>query len=97
METAVVVEQGRDMMVSLVRGMVEALVDEPGAVEIQSTFRDGLVTVHVTTARGDVGKLIGKQGRTARSMRTILACASMKSKVRCELNILEYSHKAGAA
>lgn len=85
-------EQGRDTMVSLVREMVMALVDDPGAVELQSAYREGLVTVHVTVAQGDVGKVIGKQGRTARSMRTILAASGMKLKVRCELNILEYSH-----
>lgn len=85
-------EQGREVMVSLVRQMVIALVDDPGSLEIQSTHCDGLVTVHVTVAKGDVGKVIGKQGRTARSLRTILACASMKTKMRCELNILEYAH-----
>jgi predicted RNA-binding protein YlqC (UPF0109 family) len=92
-------ESGEEEMVSLVRQMVMSLVDEPGSVEIQSDARNGLVMVHVTVARGDVGKLIGKMGRTARSMRTILAAAGMKSKVRCELNILEYAHgeRTGAA
>jgi predicted RNA-binding protein YlqC (UPF0109 family) len=88
----------RDAMASLVQQIAEALVDEPGAVTIETTTAEGLVTVHLTVAPTDVGKVIGKQGRTARSMRTILACASMKAKLRCELNILEYSHqKKGAA
>lgn len=85
-------ENGAKCMVSLVREMVSALVDEPDNVEVQSTECDGLVTLHVTVAKSDVGKVIGKQGRTARSLRTILACASMKTKMRCELNILECAH-----
>jgi predicted RNA-binding protein YlqC (UPF0109 family) len=85
-------ESGEEMMFSLVREMVTALVDETESVKIQGHTRDGLVTMHVTVARNDVGKLIGKMGRTARSMRTILAAAGMKAKVRCELNILEYGH-----
>lgn len=94
-------QEQEDVRVSLVRQMVMALVDEQDEVDIQSTSRDGLVTVHVTVAKSDVGKVIGKQGRTARSMRCILACASMKTKTKCDLNILEYAHgrerKAGAA
>ena len=94
------IEQGRDTMVSLVRQMVMALVDDSEAVELESTYCQDLVTVHVTVAQTDVGKVIGKQGRTARSMRTILAASGMKLKVRCELNILEYAHsreREGAA
>jgi predicted RNA-binding protein YlqC (UPF0109 family) len=77
-------------MVSLVREMVFALVDEPEQVSVTELQRDGCLVMDVVVAPGDVGKVIGKQGRTARSLRTILSAASMKAKIRCELNIYEY-------
>lgn len=84
-------------LISLVREMVLALVDEPGSVRIDGYFVDGVAVVNVTVARGDLGKVIGKQGRTARSLRTILAASAMKHKVRCELNIVESRQERGAA
>jgi len=77
-------------MTLLVNAMVCALVDEQEAVDVTGHLREGCVVVDVKVAPGDVGKVIGKQGRTARSLRTILAAAAMKSKVRCEINIQEY-------
>jgi predicted RNA-binding protein YlqC (UPF0109 family) len=84
---------GQRMMVMLVQHMVYALVDEAKDVRISGDVRDGYVIVNVTVASSDIGKLIGKQGRTARSLRTILAAASMKCKVRCELNIVEAGNR----
>ena len=64
-----------------------ALVDEPGSVEVVFDERDGLATVTLTVASVDLGKVIGKQGRTARSLRTILQAASMKHGVQFSLDI----------
>jgi predicted RNA-binding protein YlqC (UPF0109 family) len=76
-------------MTSLVMEIAKALVDSPESVSVES-FHDGEATVlRLRVAPGDIGKVIGKQGRTARSLRTILAAASMKVKHRFALDIVE--------
>jgi len=76
-------------MTELVTEMARALVDTPESVVVES-FQDGDGTVlRLHVAQSDVGKVIGKQGRTARSMRTILSAASMKLKHRYSLDIVE--------
>jgi uncharacterized protein len=78
-------------MAVLVTEMARALVDSPGDVSVE-TIKDGEGTVlRLRVAASDVGKVIGKQGRTARSMRTILSAASMKLKHRFSLDIVEES------
>jgi uncharacterized protein len=81
-------------MTELVLEMARALVDIPESVSVEA-FKDGDGTVlRLRVAASDVGKVIGKQGRTARSMRTILGAASMKLKHRFALDIVE---EGGAA
>ena len=81
-------------MTDLVLEMARALVDMPDSVSVEA-FKDGDGTVlRLRVAPSDVGKVIGKQGRTARSMRTILGAASMKLKHRFALDIVE---EGGAA
>ncbi len=76
-------------MAVLVAEMARALVDSPGEVSVEA-IKDGEGTVlRLRVAASDVGKVIGKQGRTARSMRTILSAASMKLKHRFSLDIVE--------
>jgi uncharacterized protein len=78
----------------LVREIARALVDEPEAVEVQSVARDENTILKLKVAPGDVGKVIGKQGRTARSVRTILSAVSMKLHHRYTLDILEEDEEA---
>jgi uncharacterized protein len=78
----------------LVREIARALVDEPSAVEVQSVDRDENTVLRLKVAPGDVGKVIGKQGRTARSVRTILGAVSMKLHHRYTLDILEEDDEA---
>ncbi len=73
----------------LVREIARALVDEPSAVEVEAVDRDENTVLRLRVAPGDVGKVIGKQGRTARSVRTILGAVSMKLHHRYTLDILE--------
>ena len=73
----------------LVREIARALVDEPEAVDVQTVERDENTVLRLRVAPGDVGKVIGKQGRTARSVRTILGAVSMKLHHRYTLDILE--------
>ncbi len=73
----------------LVREIAQALVDEPSAVEVASVDHDESTVLKLRVAPQDVGKVIGKQGRTARSVRTILGAVSMKLHHRYTLDILE--------
>jgi hypothetical protein len=73
----------------LVREIAKALVDEPNAVEVETVSRDENTVLRLRVAPSDVGKVIGKQGRTARSVRTILGAVSMKVHHRYTLDILE--------
>jgi uncharacterized protein len=73
----------------LVREIAKALVDEPDAVEVETVSRDENTVLRLRVAPNDVGKVIGKQGRTARSVRTILGAVSMKVHHRYTLDILE--------
>jgi len=73
----------------LVREIARALVDEPAAVAVESVNREENTVLKLRVAAQDVGKVIGKQGRTARSVRTILSAVSMKLRHRYTLDILE--------
>lgn len=78
----------------LVREIARALVDEPDAVDVQIVGREENTVLKLRVAPNDVGKVIGKQGRTARSMRTILGAVSMKLHHRYTLDILEENDPA---
>jgi uncharacterized protein len=73
----------------LVREIARALVDEPNSVEVEAVSRGENTVLNLRVAPQDVGKVIGKQGRTARSVRTILGAVSMKLRHRYTLDILE--------
>ena len=74
-------------MIDLVGGMAKALVDLPEEVSVKSApDNDGTVLL-LRVAPADLGKVIGKQGRTARSIRTILGAASLKAQHRFSLDI----------
>jgi uncharacterized protein len=76
-------------MRTLVEQIAQALVDAPGDVQV-TPVEDGDSTVlELRVAQTDLGKVIGKQGRTAKSIRTILGAASMKLKKRYTLEIIE--------
>jgi predicted RNA-binding protein YlqC (UPF0109 family) len=73
----------------LVREIARALVDAPDAVQVEADNREESTVLRLRVAPEDVGKVIGKQGRTARSVRTILGAVSMKLHHRYTLDILE--------
>lgn len=82
-------EQAGDMRI-LVEQIAKALVDAPDDVSVQAADEgNGETVLELRVAPGDLGKVIGKQGRTARSIRTILGAAGMKAKHRFTLEILE--------
>lgn len=69
--------------------MAQALVDAPQAVQVQTVERDDSILFRLRVAQPDIGKVIGKQGRTARSLRTILAAVGMRHQLRFNLDILD--------
>jgi hypothetical protein len=78
-------------MKDLVTEIACALVDEPASVSVEAIAEGDSTVIRLRVAQSDVGKVIGKQGRTARSMRTILSAASMKFRHRFALDIVEQS------
>jgi len=78
-----------DDLKALIEHMAKALVDKPDAVSVQETDGEKTTIIELRVAQDDLGKVIGKQGRTARSMRTILNAAGTKLRKRCVLEILE--------
>ena len=74
-------------MKSLVLQMAKALVDSPDSVSVEAQTENESTVLILQVAPADLGKVIGKQGRTARSIRTILGAASMKAQHRFALDI----------
>lgn len=81
-------EPGGDMR-ALVEQIAKALVDEPEKVSVQAVEEGDVTVLELRVSPDDIGKVIGKQGRTARSLRTILGAAGMKLKKRYTLEIVE--------
>jgi len=76
-------------MKELVKYIAQALVDNPEDVSVSEVEGNQTSVIELKVAKEDLGKVIGKQGRTARSMRTILSAASGKIKKRSVLEIIE--------
>jgi predicted RNA-binding protein YlqC (UPF0109 family) len=76
-------------IIGLVTDIAKALVDSPDSVSVEAIHEGDSTVIRLRVAPSDIGKVIGKQGRTARSLRTILAAASMKLRCRFALDIVE--------
>ena len=76
-------------MKQLVEDIAKALVDHPDQVSVKAVEGEQVTVLELRVDPSDLGKVIGKQGRTARSVRTILNAAGMKLKKRFTLEILE--------
>jgi len=81
-------EQSGDMR-ALIEQIAKSLVDEPDQVSINQVDSEQGTVLELKVASNDLGKVIGKQGRTARAMRTLLGAAGMKFHKRFTLEILE--------
>ncbi len=73
----------------VIEAIAKALVDTPDEVAVREVEGEATTVLELKVAPQDLGKVIGKQGRTARAMRTILRAAGMKQKKRFVLEILE--------
>ena len=76
-------------MKELIEYIAKLLVDNPEEVSVTELEGEQTSVIELKVAKEDLGKVIGKQGRTAKAMRTILGAASMKLKKRSILEILE--------
>jgi predicted RNA-binding protein YlqC (UPF0109 family) len=76
-------------MKQLIEDIAKALVDIPEEVSVSEVAGEQVTVLELKVAASDLGKVIGKQGRTARSIRTILGAAGMKLNRRFTLEILE--------
>ena len=76
-------------MKELIAYIAKSLVDSPDDVKVNEVEGEKTSVIELSVAKEDLGKVIGKQGKTARAMRTILSAASTKIKKRSVLEILE--------
>lgn len=76
-------------MKTLIEYIAKSLVDKPEEVEVKELEGEQASVLELKVAKEDMGKVIGRQGRTARAMRTILGAASIRAKKRTVLEILE--------
>ena len=69
--------------------VVKSLVDDPAAVDVRELDRDGTTRIEVRVAKPDMGKVIGKQGRTVRALRSLVYAAGLKQHRRFVLDVVE--------
>jgi uncharacterized protein len=82
-------EKGDPVMKELIKYIAQSLVDDPEQVDVQEIKAQQTLVLELRVAKEDLGKVIGKKGRTAQAMRTILSCASAKEQKRVILEIVE--------
>jgi predicted RNA-binding protein YlqC (UPF0109 family) len=76
-------------LVELIKFLAEELVDRRDEVIVEEMEEEGAAVFELTVAEDDLGKVIGKQGRTARALRAVLSAAASKVRTRALLEILE--------
>lgn len=76
-------------MKELIKFIAQALVDHPDQIEVAEVEGEQTSVIELRVAKEDLGKVIGKQGKTAKAMRTILSAASAKVQKRMVLEIIE--------
>jgi len=69
--------------------VVKALVDDPAGVEVREVERDGTTRIEIRVAQPDMGKVIGKQGRTVRALRSLVYAGGLKQHRRFVLDVVE--------
>ncbi|MBR7111257.1 MAG: KH domain-containing protein [Clostridia bacterium] len=76
-------------MKELVTYLVKSLVEDCDSVEVTENVRGNFIDVTVTVPQGDMGKIIGKQGRIAKAIRAVVKAASQKTGKKCNVEICE--------
>ena len=75
-------------MVELVKLIAQSLVDDPEQVDVQQVEGDDFITIELRVAQEDMGKVIGKKGRIAKAIRTVVKAASLKEKKKVTVEII---------
>jgi|TARA_B100000073_G_C23674711_1_gene550075 hypothetical protein len=78
-----------DKVSDLIKLIVSSLVDSPDEIQITEVAGDSTTVYELKVAKDDLGKIIGKQGKTAKAIRTLLGAAAAKDKRRAVLEIIE--------
>jgi predicted RNA-binding protein YlqC (UPF0109 family) len=76
-------------MEELVRTIAKSLVDNPEAVDVRMVENDGEVIIELRVAEDDMGKVIGKQGRIAKAIRSVVRAVAMREHKRVNVEILD--------
>ena len=76
-------------MKALVTFLAKALVDKPDMVQVEEHEKDDVLVQVLRVAKDDLGKVIGKQGSTAKAIRTLLSVTAAKREKKCKLEIIE--------
>lgn len=82
-------ELGSNVMRDTIEMVVKALVDDADAVDVREVDRNGTTRIEVRVAQPDMGKVIGKQGRTVRALRSLVYAAGIKQNRRYVLDVVE--------
>jgi predicted RNA-binding protein YlqC (UPF0109 family) len=80
---------GKPDMVALMENLAKAIVEKPKEVTVEPFEENGQTVLELIVAEDDLGRVIGRNGRTARSLRTILHSASLRTRKRYQLEIVE--------
>lgn len=91
-ETSLLEGHSVQLMCDLVTGIARSLVDSPDQVRVETVSTESETVLRLFVTEDDLGKLIGKQGRTARSLRTIVGAAGNKLRGRFSLDIQPHGH-----
>ena len=75
-------------MLALVEHLAKSLVDQPEAVKVTQVENGKEITIHLTVAQEDMGKVIGKQGRIAKAIRTVVKAAALKPNKKVTVEIM---------
>ena len=75
-------------MLALVEHLAKSLVDQPDAVKVTQVENGKEITIHLTVAQEDMGKVIGKQGRIAKAIRTVVKAAAVKANKKVTVEIM---------
>ena len=76
-------------MAELLAHLARQLVDEPDAVQVEEVQREGATVLQLRVAKADVGKVIGRQGRIARALRTVVRAGAARSSYRVLVEIID--------
>ncbi|MBK5246511.1 MAG: KH domain-containing protein [Peptostreptococcaceae bacterium] len=76
-------------MLELVEAIAKSLVDDPEAVEVKEIEDNQTIIIELRVAPGDMGKVIGKQGRIAKALRTVVKAAAMKGNMKVVVEIVQ--------